>query len=165
MAQSDGSVPGVNPRLLAVLVAAGVIAIPAEGLRQKAYKDPGGITTVCWGHTGSVDPNKVYTLEECKQLLDADMKEAVLIVDKCQPDLPDSVLIAFSDTVFNAGPTVACNKEKSTAARLLAQKKYVEACNQLPRWSYAKVAGVLVQLPGLVKRREHAKQVCLKGLV
>lgn len=156
----------VSPRILVAVAGATVIAIPAEGLRRVVYKDTGEILTVCWGHTGpDVQAGKTYSMEECRKLLDADMTKAVLIVDKCQPGLPDTVLVAFSDTVFNAGPTIACDKAKSTAAKLLASKEYVAACNQLPRWTYAKVAGTLVQLPGLVKRREKARQVCLSGLV
>ena len=37
-----------------VLVLATALAVPAEGLRQKAYKDPVGIPTVCFGSTKGV---------------------------------------------------------------------------------------------------------------
>jgi lysozyme len=151
-------------RILAAVAVAGGLAIPAEGLRQVAYRDPTGLLTVCWGHTGTVQPGRVYSLDECRALLDKDMTAAVTAVDLCQPGLPESVLVAFADTAFNVGPRVACDQRVSTAARLLAAKDYTGACNQLPRWSYARVAGRPVQLPGLVKRREHARQVCLSGL-
>jgi lysozyme len=157
-----------NARILAAVAVAGGLAIPAEGLRQVAYRDPVGVLTVCWGHTATVQPGKVYSLDECRALLDKDMTAAVTAVDRCQPGLPDSVLIAFADSVFNLGPKVACDTRPpphgSTAARMLKAGDYVGACNQLPRWSYARVAGQMVQLPGLVKRREHARQVCLSGL-
>lgn len=150
-------------RIGLAITAAASIAIPAEGLYQKAYRDPPGILTVCYGHTGAVDASKLYSRAECEALLSDDMAQAVLAVDKCQPDLPFGVLVAFSDAVFNIGPTVACDKSKSTAARLLDAKDYVGACNQLLRWDKARVAGVMVSLPGLTKRRAREQEVCLKG--
>lgn len=168
---SDGTVElsaGLTPRTRAqrialAIVAAASIAIPAEGLRQTAYRDPPGILTVCYGHTGNVDANKRYSKAECMVLLSEDMQQAVVAVDACQPDLPLGVLIAFSDAVFNMGPTIACDRQRSTAARLLAAGDYEAACNQLPRWDKARVAGVMVALPGLTKRREREREVCLKG--
>jgi len=147
------------------LVIATAIAIPAEGLRQKWYADPIGLPTVCYGHTGAdVDKNKVYSLAECKALLDKDMTHALRTVESCRPNLPAKTLAAWSSAVYNLGPTITCNQSKSTAARLLAAGKLREACLQLPRWSRAKVGGVSVELPGLVKRRNAEMKLCLEGL-
>ena len=147
-----------NNRLLAAAALATAIAIPAEGLRQYAYRDPPGILTVCYGTTGKdVVAGKKYSLQECKAFLDRDMLKAVQTVEKCQPGLPENVLAAFSDAVYNLGPSVAC---ESTAARLLRSGKVIEACDQLPRWNKAKVAGVYVELPGLTKRREAERRLC-----
>lgn len=145
-----------------VILLALALAIPAEGLRQYAYKDPVGILTVCYGHTGSDIVNgKKYSLDECKSLISEDMKEAVDIVDKCHPNLPDKVRASFSDAVFNIGGKVACD---STASKYLSQGKYTEACNELPKWNKARVAGQLVELRGLTKRREAERQLCLSDL-
>lgn len=151
-------------KLKAAAAIAVAIAAPAEGLRQFAYYDPPGILTVCRGHTGPdvVKGNK-YSLEECDALMTEDMRKAVKAVDSCAPGLPVEVLAAFSDATFNIGETVACNKQKSTAARLLAAGDYVGACNQLTRWDKAKVAGVMVSLPGLTKRRAVERELCLQG--
>jgi lysozyme len=143
---------------------AAAIAIPAEGLRQVAYFDPPGILTVCRGHAGSdVVAGRRYTLAECDALLDADMRIAVEAVDRCVPGLPEPVLAAFADAAFNLGPTIACNRQASTAARLLAAGDLRGACNQLPRWNRARIAGVLVELPGLTKRRAAERDLCLQG--
>jgi len=148
-----------------VLAIATALAIPAEGLRQKWYADPIGLATVCYGHTGAdIDKRKTYSLTECKGLLDKDMLNAISITDKCVPGLPDKVLAAFSGAVFNVGPVIACDKSKSTAARLLAAGQLREACLQLPRWDKARVAGVSVTLPGLTKRRAAEMQLCVEGL-
>lgn len=152
-----------SKRIAAAIAAATAIAIPAEGLRQWAYLDPPGVLTVCYGSTTNVERGKKYSLEECKARLDADMLAAVETVERCQPGLPDNVLAAFADAVYNMGPTIACDRGRSTAARLLATQQYDAACNQLPRWSKARVAGQMVELPGLTKRREKERQLCLSG--
>lgn len=151
-------------RIAAAIAAAAAIAIPAEGLRQTAYRDPVGILTVCYGATGQgVQAGKRYTLDECRDRLDEDMRKAVETVERCRPNLPEPVLAAFSDAVFNLGPTIACNPAKSTAAHYLWSGEYEAACRQLPRWNKGRVAGVMVPLPGLTKRRAKEMALCLEG--
>ena len=145
-------------RYAAILGAAATLAAGFEGLRQYAYYDPrpgDAILTVCYGSTTDVQKGKKYSIEECKSRLEADMTEAVRIVEKCHPGLPDNVLIAFSDAVYNIGPKVACN---STASKYLAQKNYEAACKELPKWN--KSNGVV--LPGLTRRRNAEMAICLE---
>lgn len=158
--------PSENQRRTASIVAVVIaLAAPAEGLRRVAYDDTGGIPTVCEGHTGKdVVHGKVYSLDECKKLLDEDALKAVRIVEHCAPNLPPSVTAAFGDITFNEGPTAACDTQRSTAARYLLAGKYKEACLELPKWNKAKVGGLLVPLPGLTKRRNAEVDICLEGL-
>lgn len=151
-------------RVGAAVALAAAIAIPAEGLRQWAYYDPPGILTVCYGSTTNVQKGVKYSLDECKARLDADMLAAVQAVDRCAPGLPVPVLAAFGDAVYNIGPTVACDTSRSTAARLLKAGDLRGACDQLPRWNKARVAGAMVELPGLTKRRAKERELCLEGL-
>lgn len=151
----------VDNRKKAVLAIATALAIPAEGLRQYAYNDPPGILTVCYGSTTNVVKGKKYSLDECRSRLDADMTNAINQVEKCAPGLPENVLAAFGDAVYNMGPKIACDKQNSTAARLLAKGDIEGACNQLPRWNRATVAGVSIELPGLTKRRAAERNLCL----
>lgn len=156
----------MSDRRAVALLLATLIAVPAEGLRQYAYYDPPGILTVCYGHTGpDVVKGKRYSLEQCRELLNADMLEAVDAVERCHPGLPENVLASFADAVYNLGPKVACDTRPpplgSTAARKLAQGDITGACNQLPQWNKARVGGVLVPLPGLTKRREKERALCL----
>lgn len=153
-----------NKRLAGAAALATAIAIPAEGLRQYAYYDPPGILTVCYGSTTDVVKGKRYSLEECRARLDADMMAAVRQVEACAPGLPEPVLAAFADAVYNIGPRVACDTRSSTAARHLMFGNLQDACNQLPRWNKARVGGVMVVLPGLTKRREAERQLCLSGV-
>ncbi len=141
------------------------LAVPAEGIRQWAYYDPPGILTVCYGHTGpDVRKGVKYELSECKALLTEDMRGAVEQVERCAPGLPEPALAAFSDAVFNMGPKIACNTKSSAAARYLALGQIEAACNQLPNWNRAKVAGVSVPLPGLTTRRAKERALCLQGV-
>jgi len=152
-------------RKQAALAIAVALAIPAEGLRQYAYRDPVGILTVCYGTTGrEVVPAQFYSIDKCKALLDKDMLLAVETVESCVPGLPAKTLAAFSDAVYNIGPTIVCDTSKSTAARMLAARDINGACNQLPRWDKARVAGVAVALPGLTKRRAAERALCLEGV-
>lgn len=147
-----------NKRLASAVAVATLIAMPAEGLRQYAYKDPIGLLTVCWGSTTNVIPGKQYSLEECRARLDTEMLAAVEQVERCHPNLPANVLAAFSDAAYNIGPKVACD---STASRYLAVGNYDAACRELPRWDKARVGGVMVSLPGLTKRRQREMELCL----
>jgi len=149
-------------RVVAASALACTMATAHEGIKFTPYYDPPGILTVCRGHTGDVQ-NRRYSLQECDALMDADMKKAINAVERCQPGLPVEVLAAFGDTTYNAGPKIACDTTHSTAARMLKAGDLKGACNQLPRWNKAIVAGVAVELPGLTKRRAEAQQLCLKG--
>lgn len=145
----------------AALVAA--MAAPLEGLRQTAYQDPPGIWTVCYGSTANVEQHKVYTLNECKARLNADTLKAVQQVERCHPGLPMNVLVAFSDASYNLGSKVACDAKNSTAARMLYAYDYPGACKQLLKWDKANVAGIMVTLPGLTKRRKIESDLCLSS--
>ncbi len=139
------------------------IAAPAEGLRQVAYYDPVGILTTCYGSTTDVVKGKVYSVSECLARLNKEMRAAVEVVDRCVPGLPVGVLAAFGDAVYNMGPTIVCDGKNSRAARKLAAGDVEGACKELPRWNKARVAGVMVPLPGLTKRRNKEMQICLEG--
>jgi lysozyme len=151
-------------RIAAATAVAVGIAIPAEGLRTVAYRDPVGIPTICFGSTRGVQMGDRATVEQCHQLLSAEMREAVEAVDRCRPSLPTGVLAAFGDAAYNVGEHIACDSRRSTAARLLDAGELEQACRQLPRWNKARVAGVLVELPGLTKRRAENMRVCLDGV-
>jgi GH24 family phage-related lysozyme (muramidase) len=152
-------------RIATALAAATAIAMPAEGLRRVAYHDPVGVLTVCYGTTGNVQRGRVYTEQECRALLDRDMLAAIETVERCVPGLPWQQLAAWSDAVYNLGSRIVCDTETSTAARLLKEGRRDEACLQLPRWNKARVAGRLVELPGLTKRRAREMELCLRGFV
>lgn len=157
-------IPDQHRRKAGAIALAAAIAAPCEGLRQWAYYCPAGVLTVCEGHTGAdVAKGRQYSLAECAAYMTADMTKAVEAVERCAPGLPQEVLAAFGDATFNLGSTIACNQDASTAARYLHKGMLVAACNELPKWDKARVAGVLVALPGLTKRRAAERELCLRG--
>jgi lysozyme len=152
-----------NKKAIALALAT-ALAVPAEGLRQWAYRDPVGLPTVCFGSTKGVKMGDFRTVDECKALLTKEMMDVINTVDRCQPGLPTEVLAAFSDAAYNLGATIACDTSKSTAAKLLRAGNINGACDQLTRWDKARVGGVMVTLPGLTKRRALERDLCLSGL-
>jgi GH24 family phage-related lysozyme (muramidase) len=109
-----------------------------------------------------VVPGKRYSLQECDALLTDDMRKAVAQVAACVPDAPVPVLAAFADAAFNLGPKIACDTTASTAARKLNARDWSGACDELPKWNKARIAGQLVALPGLTKRRWNERALCLQ---
>jgi GH24 family phage-related lysozyme (muramidase) len=150
-------------RKATALAIATALAVPMEGIRQVAYYDPAGILTVCDGSTTGVEKGKIYSLAECRQRLNDDMLAAINTVDRCVPGLPPHMLAAWGDAVYNLGPAIVCNKTRSTAARLLTSGQRLAACDQLPRWDKARIAGVQISLPGLTKRRLKEQSLCKTG--
>lgn len=153
-----------NKNRATVLALVTALAVPFEGLRQYAYYDPPGILTVCYGSTTDVARNRKYSLDECKVRLDKDMLNAIIIVENCTKDLNLSVnqTVAFADMVYNIGPKAVCDTTNSTLARKLKAGNIVGACEQIPRWNKAIVAGQMIPLPGLTKRRNVEAELCKK---
>lgn len=155
----------MTPKQRAIVLALSTaIAVPAEGLRQWAYRDVTGLPTICMGSTKGVKMGDFRTIPECKALLTKEMNDVISTVDSCRPGLPIPVLAAFSDAAYNLGPKIACDQSRSTAARLLTAGKFREACNELPRWNRATVLGSSVVLPGLTTRRAIEQRLCLSDL-
>ena len=144
----------------AAIAAVCALATCYEGTVLKSYVDPVGVLTACTGHTGpELRPGQVFSQAQCASLLNADVTKAVNQVIECAPAAPDRVIAAFGDAAYNLGPTIACDRSRSTAARLLAAGQWDAACLQLPRWN---TAGGRV-LPGLTRRRQADLDLCLKG--
>ncbi|MGD9878903.1 MAG: lysozyme [Reyranella sp.] len=130
-----------------------------EGLRTRAYLDPVGIPTICYGETFGVEMGDVHSVEECKAMLVAHLSEFSTGMDRCitNPAVPDKTYIALLSFTYNVGVGAFC---RSTLLRKLNAGDLVGACNELPRWNRA---GGRV-LNGLTIRRMAEKELCLEGL-
>lgn len=150
--------PRPTPRKAAGWAAIAVVVVGGfEGLRTVAYRDPVGIPTVCFGETLGVRMGDRYTVEECRAMLADRLVEFDAGIRPClaQP-VPDPTRAAFVSFAYNIGIGGFC---KSIVARLWNNGDRVGACDALLRYVYAKG----IKLPGLVKRRQQERALCLQG--
>lgn len=126
----------------------------AEGLRRVAYSDPVGIPTVCFGETKDVRLGDVHTAQECQAMLGARVLEFGAAVDRCvRAPMTARRKAGLTSFAYNVGTDAFCD---STLVRKLNAGDPA-ACDELLRWTKAKG----VTLPGLVKRREQERALCL----
>lgn len=133
----------------------------AESCRRDPYICPAGVLTDGMGNTHGVKPGTVKN----DQQIAAEWEKNILDAESCVnryangKNLSDNTFSAVTSITFNVGcPTM----KQSTMFALFREHKsaWPSACNQFPRWVYA---GKTI-LPGLVKRRDAEKQLCLDGL-
>lgn len=142
---------------LATTVVAG-----AEGVRTKAYWDPPKVATICYGETRGVKITDTATLDECKAMLRASLDRFSTAIDKCLPrDVPDKSYVAFLSAAYNIGDAAFCS---SSMAKRANAGDLLGACDALLAWDKTTIAGAKVRLPGLTKRRQEERALCLEGL-
>lgn len=147
----------------AVVVSAIAIAAPfvmvEEGNIFRGYADPVGIPTACSGVTGrGIRIGDVFTPAQCDEMNKKALEDAVVIVErKVKVAIDPITFAALISFVYNVGEG---NFSRSTLLRKLNAGDIEGACNELPRWIYAKGR----KLRGLVMRRERERQLCLDGV-
>ncbi|QHJ81036.1 MAG: hypothetical protein [Bacteriophage sp.] len=160
----------INNRVIAgVFSAALLMAVPlvekVEDVKHKVYIDIAGVPTVCAGITGKdVIMGKTYSTSECSALLAKHIKIASDYVDsRVKVKMPDTMKAAVYSFTFNVGRSAFGS---STMLKLINQGRYIDACNQLHRWVYAKdpKTGKRVKVKGLVNRRNFEYEYCVKDL-
>lgn len=125
-----------------------------EGLRLWAYRDPVGVLTACYGHTGpDVQPGQTYTREQCRALLAQDLARHAQALACIHRPLTDGQKAAFVSFAYNVGPQAFCG---SSLVRKANAGDMAGACAELDKWVYAKGQ----RLPGLVKRRAAERAMC-----
>lgn len=149
---------GIVKKAVAVS-AIGIASIAGyEGLRTKAYLDPVGIPTICYGYTQNVFLGMTKTKEECVVLLQEEVNnftQAVLRHSKV--DLSQGELDAYVSFTYNVGEGAFA---RSTLLKKLNSGDRLGACKELLKWVYA---GKKV-LPGLVARRKAESKTCENGV-
>lgn len=131
----------------------------AESCRRDPYVCPAGVLTDGIGNTHGVKAGARKTDEQ----IAADWERNIRLSEACVNKyaggqwLSDNIFSAVTSLTFNVG----CGAmQKSTMYSLLRRGKYIEACDQFPRWVYA--GGV--KLNGLVTRRSAEKSLCMDGI-
>jgi lysozyme len=137
------------------------LVAPSEGLVLGAYKDPVGIVTSCFGHTGpELKMGQKFTEEQCLKQLGDDLvkhdKQLTSVVKvPYKSDYQHASLLSFT---YNVG---IGNVKSSTLLRKLNSYDYDGACYELTKWTFATKNGVKVWLKGLFTRRTREYAWCM----
>jgi len=144
----------------ALAISGAFIVAPFEGKENKAYIDPVGIPTVCYGNTGKEAVlGKSYTDDQCLDQMAEDLKQhdkQLISVVKVpfKSDYQHAAMLSF---VYNAG---IGNFSSSTMLKKLNAKDYDGSCQELTKWVYAKKK----LLKGLVIRRSIEYAYCMNEI-
>lgn len=155
-------VVGAAAATAVVAASAGAVAY-FEGVIPRTYVDPVGIPTACAGETGShIVMGQTYTIDQCMQMLDESLWRHWVGVSRCMhAEVTVNQAAAILSWSYNIGVGAACS---STLAKMVNRGAPAEAwCQQLTRWTKARKMGVVIELPGLVKRRAAERSMCLYG--
>lgn len=137
------------------MTAAGIALIQHfEGCRLVAYRDPVGIVTIGYGHTGpDVRVGMVITQNQADALLGEDLAHcAAAVRPLVAVDLADHQFSALVSLAYNVGTHAL---HKSTLLRLLNRADYWGAANQFSVWNRA--GGQVFN--GLVLRRSAERDL------
>ncbi len=132
-----------------------------EGLRQNAYPDPatrGAPWTICFGSTAGVKKGDHKSAEECRELLARELVEYDKGVSSCViGTIPDPTRAAFISLSYNIGVHAFC---KSSVVHLWNVGDRAASCDAFLKWN--KAAGIV--FPGLTRRRQAERELCLQGV-
>lgn len=137
----------------AILALATAMIAPWEGKVNAPYRDPVGVLTVCYGHTGADIEQRRYSDTECLQMLEADVKKHAAVLNCAGGGYKLREGAAFVTLGFNIGVTGFC---KSTAAKRAQAGDYAGACEAMSL--HIKAKGKVLQ--GLVDRRAYERAIC-----
>lgn len=152
---------GAGASLMAVVMSTVVPQIETfEGVRTTAYRDVGGVLTVCAGHTGpDVVVGQVYDKTQCAALTQKDAVKAASGVLKTSPHLIYHPLILASAISFSYNVGVGRYETSSVAARFNVGD-FSGGCSALLKYNI--VNGAVNQ--GLVNRRQAEYNICISSL-
>lgn len=126
-----------------------------EGLELRAYQDAVGVWTIGYGTTSGVRPGMMITQAQAEELLKRDLDRFErAVIDLVRVPLNDDQFSALVSFVYNIGEGALAT---STLLRLLNQRDYQGAADQLLRWD--KAGGQT--LAGLTRRRRAERALFL----
>ena len=118
-----------------------------EGLRLKAYKCPGGVWTIGYGHTAGVKPGIVITKAQAEEYLKADLIAFERYLNGLGLALNQNQFDALVSFIYNVGTGNFSNSTLLRKVRANPQDNSI--MDEFLRWVYSKGR----VLPGLQRRR------------
>ena len=118
-----------------------------EGLRLKAYKCPGGVWTIGYGHTAGVKPGIVITKTQAEEYLKADLIAFEMYLNGLGLALNQNQFDALVSFIYNVGTGNFSNSTLLRKVRANPQDNSI--MDEFLRWVYSKGR----VLPGLQRRR------------
>lgn len=126
-----------------------------EGLKLDAYIDAVGIWTIGYGTTTGVRPGMKITEAQAEAFLKRDLELFEKVIrNEVKVPLNDDQFSALVSFTYNVGAGALIG---STLLKLLHQKNYQAAADQLLRWN----KGDGRELPGLTRRRKAERALFL----
>ena len=118
-----------------------------EGLRLKAYKCPGGVWTIGYGHTAGVKPGMVISEAQAEEYLMADLIASEKYLNSLGLAINQNQFDALISFIYNVGTG---NFSSSTLLRKVKANPLDNSImDEFLRWVYSKSR----VLPGLQRRR------------
>ena len=118
-----------------------------EGLRLKAYKCPGGVWTIGYGHTAGVKPGMVISEAQAEEYLMADLIAFEKYLNGLGLALNQNQFDALISFIYNVGKGNFTNSTLLRKVRANPQDNSI--MDEFLRWVYSKGR----VLPGLQRRR------------
>ena len=118
-----------------------------DGLRLKAYKCPGGVWTIGYGHTAGVKPGMVITEAQAEEYLKADLIAFERYLNGLGLALNQNQFDALVSFIYNVGTGNFSNSTLLRKVRANPQDNSI--MDEFLRWVYSKGR----VLPGLQRRR------------
>jgi lysozyme len=134
-----------------------------EGCRLTAYRDVAGIWTIGYGHTAGVQQGMTISQAEAQSYLQDDLQGAEQAVVSMTSSAPtnNNQYAAMVSLCFNIGPA---NFRSSSVLRFHRARNYEAAAGAFLLWDKATVDGALVEVQGLLNRREAEKALYLAAV-
>lgn len=132
-----------------------------EGCELAAYRCPAGKWTIGWGETEGVGPNMRWTQEQADRRLCESISRRVEEVKAALMVTADAnELAALVSFAYNCG-----GWRDSSVVRAHNRSDRQAAARAFALWNKARVNGVLVELPGLTRRRAAEAALYLKPAI
>jgi lysozyme len=135
-----------------------------EGFESEAYIDTDGTPVIGYGFSRIADQPVQIGDRISPRQADAALNKQLKVIQQelnqvIKVELSDRQLSALASLAFNIGVDFVKN---STLIRKLNAGDYNGAANEFLRWDKANIGGDLIQMPGLIRRRQAERELFLE---